>query len=136
MPLDPERYADLSSFRYALRQFLAASEAINRAAGVTQQQYQAMLAIRAWPEATMATKDLAEQLLLTHHGAVQLVDRLEKLGFVGRHHSEGDRRVVLLKLSETGETVLADLVGLHVAEIRRQEPQLTWSLSRIRNAAG
>jgi hypothetical protein len=32
--------------------------------------------------------------------------------------------------------VLADLVGLHVAEIRRQEPQLTWSLSRIRNAAG
>jgi DNA-binding MarR family transcriptional regulator len=132
MTLDLERYADLSGFRYALRQFLAASEAINKAAGVTQQQYQAMLAIRTWPGATMATKDLAEQLLLTHHAAVQLVDRLEKLGLVQRRASEDDRRLVLLKLSRPGDALLEDLVGQHLAEIRHQEPQLTRSLSRIR----
>ena len=132
--LDPERYDDLSGFRYALRQFLAASELINKAAGITQQQYQAMLAIRTWRNATMATKDLADQLLLTHHAAVQLVDRLEKLGLVQRDPSEDDRRVVLLKLSEPGEALLAHLVEQHLAEIRRQEPQLTRSLVRIREA--
>jgi DNA-binding MarR family transcriptional regulator len=133
MTLDPERYADLSGFRYALRQFLAASEAINKTAGITQQQYQAMLAIRTWPGATMATKDLAEQLLLTHHAAVQLVDRLEKADLARRHPSEGDRRVVLLELSEAGEALLAGLAEQHLAEIRRQEPQLSRSLSRIAN---
>ena len=136
MKVDPERYADLSGFRYALRQFLAASEVINKAAGITQQQYQAMLAIRAWPGATMATKDLADQLLLTHHAAVQLVDRLEKLDLVQRDPSEDDRRVVLLKLSGSGETLLAHLVDQHLAEIRGQEPQLTRTLSRIRDARG
>jgi len=134
MALDPERYDNLSEFRYALRRFLAASEAINKAAGVTQQQYQAMLAVRAWPSDPMATKDLADQLLLTHHAAVQLVDRLEKLGLVERRGSSDDRRVVHLSLSAAGAAVLEDLVVKHLAEIRDQEPQLSRSLDRIRRA--
>ena len=43
-----------------MRRFLAASEAISRAAGVTQQQYQAMLAIGAWSDGAMTITDLAE----------------------------------------------------------------------------
>ena len=94
MPLDLERFKGLSGFRHALRRFLAASEAISRAAGVTQQQYQVMLAIKATDRGEITMKDLAESLLLTPHAAVQLVDRLTKAGFAERRQSQEDRRVV------------------------------------------
>jgi DNA-binding MarR family transcriptional regulator len=136
MSLDPDRYADLSEFRHALRRFLAASEAISKDGGVTQQQYQAMLAIGAWGERAMAMKDLAEQLLLTHHAAVQLVDRLEKLGLAARSPSDSDRRIVCLKLTPQGAGLLGRLAGRHLEEIRRQEPLLTHSLTRIRRSRG
>ena len=93
MALDSEQFAGLAGFRLALRRFVAASEAINREAGVTQQQYQAMLAIKTRTAQTMPIKELAEQLLLTHHAAVQLVNRLAKAGLartipVGRGSSQ------------------------------------------------
>ena len=78
MVLEPDLFLPLANFRHAMRRFLAASETISRDAGVTQQQYQAMLAIAAWPGGAMSVKDLSEELLLTHHAAVQLVDRLAK----------------------------------------------------------
>src|ERR1700761_9295096 len=102
MPMDADGYKGLAGFRYALRRFLAASEAISREGGVTPQQYQALLAIKSRPEAGMAMKELAEQLLLTHHAAVQLVDRLGKAGLAERERSREDRRSVLLKLTPRG----------------------------------
>jgi DNA-binding MarR family transcriptional regulator len=132
MTLDTERYKGLAGFRYALRHFVAASEQINREAGVTQQQYQALLAIKTWPGETMSMKDLAEQLLLTHHAAVQLVDRLAKAGLAGREPSLEDRRSVLLKLTPAGAELLGDLAAKHLEEMLRQEPLLTQSLKRLR----
>src|ERR1700735_511511 len=122
MTLDSERYTGLAGFRYALRQFIAASERINRDAGTTQQQYQAMLAIKTWPYETMSMKDLAEQLLLTHHAAVQLVDRLAKSGLAQREVSHEDRRSVQLTLTEKGASLLDDLAAKHLEELLRQEP--------------
>jgi len=132
MTLDSERYRGLAGFRYALRQFIAASERINHEAGTTQQQYQAMLAIKTWPYETMAIKDLAEQLLLTHHAAVQLVNRLAKSGLAEREASSEDRRSVLLKLTLKGERLLDDLATKHLEEMLRQEPTLTSSLRRLK----
>jgi DNA-binding MarR family transcriptional regulator len=122
----------LAGFRYALRQFIAASEAINRAAGTTQQQYQAMLAIKTWPYDAMSIKDLAELLLLTHHAAVQLVDRLSKSDLVERSASLDDRRNVLLTLTCKGARLLDDLAGKHLEAMLRQEPALSSSLRRLR----
>jgi DNA-binding MarR family transcriptional regulator len=132
MSLDPERYQGLAGFRLALRRFLAASEAISKAAGVTQQQYQAMLAIRTWTSQRMTMGDLADQLLLTHHAAVQLVNRMAKAGVVARAPSSSDRRSVLVKLTPAGDALLGRLADLHLAEVLRQEPQLTRSLRRLR----
>ncbi len=101
--MDSEQYRGLASFRYALRRFLAASEAISRDGGVTPQQYQALLAIKTTDDAVITIKELAEQLLLTHHAAVQLVDRLAKAGLAERGRSEEDRRSVLLRLTDVGE---------------------------------
>ena len=115
-----------------MRRFLAASEAISRAAGVTQQQYPAMLAIGAWSDGAMTITDLAEELLLTHHAAVQLVDRLAKAGLARRAPSAADRRRVELTLTEGGASLLDALAGEHLEEMLRQEPALSASLRRLR----
>jgi DNA-binding MarR family transcriptional regulator len=132
MALDPERYQGLAGIRHALRRFIAASEVINREAGITQQQYQAMLAIKTWPSEAMLVKDLAEQLLLAHNAAVQLVNRLAKAGLAERSSSPEDRRSVLLKLTPTGEALLDDLATKHLDEMLRQEPLLSQSLRRLK----
>jgi len=128
----PDRFLTLASFRHALRRFLAASEAISRSAGITQQQYQAILAIAAWPGEVMTMKDLADDLLLTHHAAVQLVDRLAKAGLAQRTTSSVDRRSVELTLTAAGAVLLEHLATLHQAEMLRREPALSASLRHLR----
>jgi len=132
MALDPERLQGLAGFRFALRRFLAASEAISRSAGVTQQQYQALLAIQAWSPEAMTMKDLAEELLLTHHAAVQLVNRLTKAGLAARAPSPSDGRSVLLRLTPDGGALLDALATQHLEEMLRQEPLLSRSLRQLR----
>ena len=132
MPLDPERMEGLAGFRFALRRFLSASEQISRDAGVTPQQYQAMLAIRTRADGPMSMKELAEQLLLTHHAAVQLVDRLSKAGLAVRERSAEDRRSVWLKLSARGDELLDDLAGQHLEAMLHLEPLLSRSLRQLK----
>lgn len=132
MQSDPERLQALARFRSAMRRFLAASEAISKAAGITQQQYQAMLAIAAWTGPPMTIKDLSEDLLLTHHAAVQLVDRLGKAGLAQRTPSNADRRSVELTLTTDGADLLDSLVLQHQDEMLKREPALTTSLRKLR----
>lgn len=114
-----------------MRRFLAASEVISKAAGVTQQQYQALLAISAWGE-SMTMTDLAEDLLLTHHAAVQLVDRLALANLAQRSPSIVDRRRVELSLTPKGAEMLENLSGQHLVEMLKREPALSASLRRLR----
>ena len=132
MALDHERYQGLAGVRYAMRRFLAASESISRRAGVTQPQYQALLAIKAWPDGAMTIKDLADQLMLSHHGAVQLVDRLQRAGLAERSPSGEDRRKVLLALTAAGEALMDELAEEHLNEMLRQEPLLSRSLRALK----
>lgn len=129
-PLDP--ITALAGFRRALRQFLAASEVISRRRGVTQQQYQALLAMAAWPVAPMTIKDLAAELLVTHHGAVQLLDRLAELGLVMRRASEQDGRKVELDLTPDGLATVQALAEMHHQELLEHQPALSSSLERLR----
>src|SRR3954454_1938303 len=94
--LSQAQYEGLAEFRYALRQFLAFSEAATREVGVTPSQYQAMLVIKSSSAPAISIGELAGQMLLQHHGAVQLVDRLARIGLVRRRPSSTDRRSVLL----------------------------------------
>ena len=132
MNLDPAQYQSLAGFRLALRRFMAGAEAISKAAGVTQQQYQAMLAIKTWPSQAMTMGDLAGELLLTHHAAVQLINRMTKAGVAFRAPSSVDRRAVELKLTPAGEVLVERLAALHLGEVLRQEPNLTRSLQKLK----
>jgi DNA-binding MarR family transcriptional regulator len=126
-----DRFADLAGFRMALRQFLSASEAICRDAGVTAQQYQALLAVGCGPP-SMTMKDLAEQLLLRQHAASQMIDRLQKAGMVDRAPSAVDGRSVVLSLTANGVALLSDLAERHLKEMLKQEPHLSRSLRRLK----
>ena len=119
-----EDYAMLATFRYELRRFLHFSERAAEDAGVTAQQHQALLAIRAASGAAMAVGALAERLLLRPHSTTGLIDRLQKLDLVERFQADGDRRQVLVRLTPMGETLLATLSEAHRAELRRLTPLL------------
>ena len=118
-------YAELAAFRRALREFLRFSETAAAEVGLTSRHYQAMLILRACPEGRHITiNDLAEELLIKHNSAVELVDRLVGEGLVGRAISSTDRRKVELRLTTRGRQVLAKLAAMHRVELVRLGPGL------------
>jgi DNA-binding MarR family transcriptional regulator len=68
--------------------------------------------------------ELAEQLQITHHTAVELVDRLSAQNLVEREYSTEDRRNVFVKLSRAGSATLERLSTAHRAELRQLGPRL------------
>jgi len=125
-------YAQLASFRHALRGFLRFSEAAAEQEGLTSQHYQAMLILRGWPEGQpISINELAQQLLIKHNSAVGLVDRLVDKDLVVREHSTVDRRKVELRLSTRGRRVLARLAAMHRGELRRIGPIMKRFFSEI-----
>ena len=132
MPVDPSIYEGLAAFRLALRRFLAFSEAATGAAGVTPQQYQALLVVRTFPTGAIMIRELADQMLLQHNGAVQMVDRLVAVGLVQRSQSLTDGRSVLVSLTAKGAALLEHLASEHAKELLKQEPLLAESLKRLR----
>jgi len=116
-------YRNLAEFRFLLRRFLVFSEDAARAAGLAPQQHQALLAIKGFGGAP-TIGDLAEQLVIKHHSAVGLVDRLVKAGYLKRAQDRSDRRRVTLALTASGEKLLADLSSTHRDELRMLTPSL------------
>ncbi len=114
-------YRTLAAFRYTLRRFLAFSDVAASTVGLTQQQYQAMLVMKA-RQGMMSISELAAQLLVKHHSAVGLVDRLEQQGLVRREPSKSDRRKVVLRFTAHGARVFERLAVAHRAELRRIGP--------------
>ena len=118
-------YARLAAFRHALRKFLRFSEEAAAQAGLTMQHYHAMLVVRGCPDDEHVTiNDLAQQLLIKHNSAVELVDRLVKEDLLERETSTSDRRKVHLRMTLRGRQVLARLASTHRRELQRIGPIL------------
>jgi DNA-binding MarR family transcriptional regulator len=128
--LSDEHYQTLASIRHELRHFLHFSEQAASAAGITAQQHQVLLAIRA-SGGEMLVGALAEQLLLKPHSASEHVDRLSKLGLVQRKAGREDRRQVPIALTENGQTLLSSLSRAHREELRRIRPLLSQLIDRL-----
>lgn len=124
-------YAVLANFRFRLRQFLAFSESKAVEYGLTPQQHQALLAIRAAEPDKATIGYVAERLILKPHSASGLVDRLEALGMIIRQTSAEDRRQAHLALTDSARTLLARLSQTHREEIRRLRPMLAELLASI-----
>lgn len=125
-------YVALAAFRRSLRMFFAFSEQAARDAGLTPQQHQALLAIRGFAgDNGLSVGELAGHLLLKHHTAVGLVDRLVRAKLVERLADAADRRRMLLTLTPKADKALRALSATHLAEIRRDAPQLIKLLSQL-----
>jgi DNA-binding MarR family transcriptional regulator len=130
-------YQALAEFRYHIRRFLSFSDQALHAAGLEKAQYQLMLAIKGMPqEVRPRIRDLATQLQIQHHSAVELVNRMEAKGYVRRERGQDDRREVLLALTPRGEQVLAELAQHHHAELRTAGPMLIAALQRLHRGNG
>jgi DNA-binding MarR family transcriptional regulator len=128
-------YRALAEFRYLLRQFLAFSKAAAEESGLTTQQHQALLAIKGFGgKAGLTIGEIAERLLIRHHSAVELVDRLVAMGLARRAIDLADRRRVRVVLGAKAEARLRDLSAAHLAELRAAKPALLELLSRLKEA--
>ena len=135
--LSPADFQALGAFRYQIRQFLHFSEEAAKAEGLEPQQHQILLAIRASGEARGPTVgQLAELLLIRHHSAVGLIDRLVERGLLARERNAKDRRQVRIRLTPEGETKLRRLASAHREELRQTGPLLVEALTRLLQRKG
>ncbi len=116
-------YRHLAEFRYFLRLFLSFSEDAARAAALSPQQHQALLAIRGFG-GKLTVGELAERLAIKPHSAVGMTDRLVEAGLVVRQASDRDRRQVVLRLTAAGMRKLEKLSKAHREELKRLAPLL------------
>jgi DNA-binding MarR family transcriptional regulator len=112
-------YHALASFRCAVRTILAHGDEAARKAGITPQQNQALLIVRGQPGRDyVSIGELADGLVIKHHSAVGLVDRLEDQGLVRRVQSKEDRRAVHVHLTARGVSLLDSLAPAYRQELR------------------
>ena len=103
-----------------MREFLAFSEEAAHEHGITAQQHQALLAIRAHagPE-PISVGELADCLMIKSHSAVGLVSRLEERDLVVRREAHGDRRKAYLELRPRGAEILETISLRNAQKIDR-----------------
>lgn len=109
----------LAEFRYQLRRFLSFSETESERFGIAAQQYQLMQVIGAvMPGEVTSISYLADRMVLRHNSTVELVDRAERAGLVRRAVDERDLRRSLVELTEHGRSVLNQMIGSHMEQLR------------------
>ena len=125
-------YQALGAFREALRRFLAFSEAGAEELGLTSQQHQALLAIKAFEGAEpMTVGQLAGRLGIRSNSAVGLVTRLEERRLVTREASPHDRRRALLRLTPAAEEALEQLSAKNLAQLKSSAAVFTELLATL-----
>jgi DNA-binding MarR family transcriptional regulator len=119
-----EDYSRLLAFRTGLRRYLHWAEERAAEAGITPAQHQLLLAVRGLGPDPPTVGDLAAELLLRHHSAVELLDRAEAGDLVRRIPDRDDHRVVRVRLTAKGARRLQALASLHLAELSRLAPAM------------
>lgn len=128
----PSDYAALGELRYRIRHFLRFSELAARQEGLEPQQHQLLLAVRSLEEPEGPTVgQIADWLLVRHHSAVGLIDRLEDHKLVERVRAAEDRRQVRVRLTAQGEHKLQRLSLSHREELRSSGPRLVEALGEL-----
>ncbi len=119
-------YQALGAFRNALRRFLSFSEAGAVTLGLTPQQHQALLVVRAHAGAgPISVGELADSLLIKNHSALGLVDRLVARGLLARAPAPEDRRRVSLTLTPDGRRLLDTISRNNLGQLKSTLPVFT-----------
>jgi DNA-binding MarR family transcriptional regulator len=123
-PAELERAAE---FRSALRRFLARTDEVTAAAGLTAQRYDLLLAIKATPDETSTVTQLSRALSLRQPAVTELVKRAEEAGLVQRSPSAADGRVSVLALTPEAERRLLEAF----VALRGERLQLADAMSAV-----
>ena len=131
--LQAEDYDALASFRYAMRKFLCVSKVTLAAeGGLTPEQYEALLAMRAFRNSHgLNIGELSERLQVKHHTAVSLAGKLVARKLVKRKPGARDRRQIYLHLTPGGESLLARVAAFHRQELRIRSAEMIDALVRL-----
>lgn len=118
--LSDEQYVMLFTVRHAIRQYLRWSEQQAGLRGLSPQQHQLLLAIRAHAGTEApSTGQVAGYLMVRPNSAVELIGRVEAMGLVARGPDRSDQRVVRVSLTDTGRSLLEELAAAHLQELER-----------------
>ena len=129
--LDDSDYRTMAAVRAELRNFAQFTEKVANSAGLTPQQHQILVALRASDRLELTIGQLAETMFLKPHSMTGLADRLQALDLVERVRSDKDRRSVSLRLTTKAQDLLASLSQTHKDELRRIRPLLISLLSQL-----
>jgi DNA-binding MarR family transcriptional regulator len=132
-PLRPDDYEALAELRYLGRKFLRFSKDLLREeAGLNPEQYEALLAIKAFPARSLTISQLSERLQIKHHSAVHIVDRLVERKLVRRQPGEHDRRERHVGLTDKGEKLIEELASVHYSELSARSAEMIKAMQRLK----
>jgi DNA-binding MarR family transcriptional regulator len=130
----PINFIAYREFRRALTVYLTASASLVRGAGLTERQFACLVALGGEAGGEMSVGELAAELGLTHHAAVELSQRAEAAGLLERHPDPGSGRRTLLRLSARGLDCLEQLTAEHIDRLGDARAVLVATLSRWNEA--
>ena len=132
-PIPEQEFQHLAGFRYGLRKFLRFSkEYLAGEANVTPEQYEALLALKAFSHKHgLLVGELSERLQVKHHTAVSLTDKLAQRKLVSRKRGTVDRRQVHVQLTSAGAALVTKLAAAHRERIRALAPELLAALKAL-----
>lgn len=111
---------------------MAFSETAAADIGLMPQQHQALLIIKTLSiSSAPSVGDVAEHLLIRHHSAVELINRLVRMELLQRFRDGKDRRRVRVALTPLAEEKLAVLSTAHLDELRAVRPLLIQLLNNF-----
>ena len=97
----------------AFQEFVRQLHAAHAAAGFADLGRNDGLVFRSLARRPMTVSELASHLEISKQGAAQIIDDMERRGYVERRPDPGDRRARLIGLSERGQRALANARRFH-----------------------
>jgi DNA-binding MarR family transcriptional regulator len=124
----------MASFRYAVRKYLRFSKEFLKSKGkFTPEQYEALLALKTFSTGDgLTVRQLSERVQVKHHTAVSLTDKLAARRLVTKRRGHADRRHVYVKLTGTGERLVAKFAAAHRQELRSRATEMIRLLGKLK----
>lgn len=91
------------------------SEAFGRRlqnSGITRIQWIALYYVKT--NKRISQRELSNLMSVQDSSAGRLIDRLERDGLIERERNNSDRRVIYIKLSDTGDKLITDLMSIGI----------------------
>ncbi len=137
MRTDEHHLSALTTIQCSIIRFVRTREKAMRADGLEPLQFQLLALVQ--PLTADATRpnisEVAAQLGMQHHSAVELVDRLVERGLLQRNRANHDHRHVLLSVTARGKKLLRRAIAHEYADVHEFAPGLLRDLKLFLNGS-